>query len=477
MEKRLCDRAYDYDVAVIGLGPAGMAVSIMGSEMGLNVLAVERHKIGGECMNVGCIPSKSLLKMAAARHAFERLARMELSPVPAPSVLKPFERIRSYVQFINEKKTVGMFKKVNLLLGRGSASFVDPHTIEVDGKRYSAKCIFICAGTRPALPPVPGLEQVPVLTNENVFELDAVPRSMTILGGGAIGCEMAQAFARLGCKARVVHMDAHLIPVADDDAGALIEKVFAEEGIEVLNGRKIARAENAGGTAVLHTDKGERLEAERVLVAAGRAYDFSALKLENAGVGCGARGIEVDKHLRTSQRHIYAAGDCNGHFLLTHAAMHQGMIALMNSMMPGPFKLNFKRYAVPWTVFTEPAVSAVGATEAALKKAGTRYERTEVRYEDYGAAIAEDIGVGFVKVLTTPMGRILGAEIVGEGSGEMIGEWALAVQKRMHITEIMFLQHSFPTMSFLSKRASETWMMKKMESPKLRAMCRWMFRA
>ncbi len=177
-----------------------------------------------------------------------------------------------------------------------------------------------------------------------------------------------------------------------------------------------------------------------------------------------------------SGRILYAVGDCNGYSLFTHAAMHQGMLALMNSMIPGPFKFDYRNYVIPWTVFTTPMISQVGRTRAELEKAGVRFEEVTARYEDYGAAIAENTAEGYVSAYISPYGRIFGAKIVGEGSGEMIGEWALAIQKKVRITDIMMLQHSFPTMSFLSKQVSEKWMMGKMKSKTLQAMCRFMFR-
>ena len=465
----------EYDIAVIGLGPAGMAVSIMGSEMGLDVLGIEKEALGGECMNVGCIPSKSLLRMAAARHSLEHASALGLSGGEKPFPEKPFQKIREYLSYIGERKTRSMFEKVDLKLGEGSASFQDRNTIKVGDSKYRAKRIFICTGTKPAVPLIPGMEDIDYLTNENLFNLEEVPNSLVIIGGGAIGCEMAQAFSRLGCKTSVVHMDPYLLPHGDPDAGELLKNAFNEEGIQVYNGRKLEKAEMKDGMAVLHTDHGETLTGEKLLVAAGRKHDFSFLNLEAAGVKYGPRGIRVSKHLKTSARNIYACGDCNGYFLFSHAAMHQGMIALINSMTPSPFKRDFRKYVVPWTVFTEPEISHVGKTKRRLDAEGTDYEIIEEDYEDYGAAIAEGIAVGSVKAYASKSGKIYGVRIMGEGSGEMINEWGLAIQNGLRMHNIMFLQHSFPTMSFLSKRVSEGWMMNRMKSSFLKKLIRWWF--
>ena len=467
---------YDYDLITIGLGPAGMAVSVMASEMGLKVCGIEKSKIGGECMNVGCIPSKALLRMGKARSVFSKLESMELSGVATPEPQDTFGKIRRDIQYINQNKTAGMFKKVELRLGQGDASFVDRHTVEVGGEKLTARRVFIAAGTHPMHLPIPGIDQVDFLTNENIFNLDKIPKSLTIIGGGAIGCEMAQAFSNLGARCTIVHMDENLLPHGDPEGGTLLEKVFAKENIQVFNGRKIEKIEKDAGEISLYTDQGEKLVSEKLLMAAGRNFDFSALKLENAGVRVNSKGaIEVNKYLQTSQKNIFAVGDCNGHFLLSHAAMHQGMIAIMNTMLPWKAKRDFRKFVVPWTVFTDPQVSYVGRNEKELQARNIRFETIQVNYQDYGAAIAENVDTGYVKVLASPGGKIYGVGIVGEGSGEMINEWALAIQKKIRLHDIMLLQHSFPTMGFLSKRVAETWMMKKMESPPLKKLCSWMF--
>lgn len=468
--------AFDYDLITIGLGPAGMAVSIMGAEMGLKVCGIEKHKIGGECMNVGCIPSKSLLRMAKARHVFEKLDKMELSGSSLPDVGKPFERIAGYLKYINDNKTTNMFKKVDLILGEGAAEFVDAHTVLVGERKVSAKRIYIAAGTRPRVPPIKGIEQIDILTNENIFALEKMPESMVVIGGGAIGCEMAQAFNRLGCKTSIVHMDDHLVAGADKEAGELLEKVLTDEGIEICNGCRIESIEKSDDGVVVHTDTDRSFKGERLLVAAGRQPAFEGLKLDNAGIRLAQNGfIEVNKYLQTNQKNIYAVGDCNGYHMFSHAAMHQGMIAIMNSMMFGPMRRDFRKYVVPWTVFTDPQVSFVGQNEKELQKKGVKYEVITMNYEDYGAAIAEAVDVGFVRALVSKTGRIYGVTIVGEGSGEMINEWALAIQKKLRMHDIMFLQHSFPTMGFLTKRASEQWMMNRMAWEPMKAMCKLMF--
>lgn len=474
---------YDYDVLVIGMGPAGMAVSAMAAEMGLKVCAIEGHRLGGECMNVGCIPSKALLRMAKTRHVVHKLNRMELESVPPPSVRDPFGRIQTNIRYINDSKTTRMFAKVDLLLQQGKARFVDPHTVVVgDGagtpgeRRISARRIFIATGTQPAIPPFPGIDQVEVLTNNNLFSLERVPESLVILGGGSIACEMAQAFARLGSRCTMIIRGPHLLRGVDADAVALLEKTFAAEGIEVLHQRTIQQIlPHEDGVKIL-TEEGEAIVAEKLLVATGRRLDFSDLALEKAGVKYTDQGITVNRYLQTSQKHIFAVGDCNGYAMYSHAAMHQGMIAIANCVLPHPFKQDFRKFVVPWTIFTEPQISHVGPSAAELQARGIAYETVQVKYEDYGAAIAEAVDVGFVKVLTNATGRLFAATVVGEGSGEMVNEWGLAIQKGLRMYDLLFLQHSFPSMAFLNKRIAETWMMKRMQVSWIKSMASTLFR-
>ncbi len=466
---------YDYDIICIGLGPAGMAVSIMGSEMGLKVCGIEKNQIGGECMNCGCIPSKALLRIAKFRHSITGFAKKRLSETPLPEVGDIFSKIADDLKYINEKKTLNMFDKVDLVLGEGAAKFVDDHTVEVGGRKISGKRIFIAAGTKPAILPIEGIENVDYLTNENVFKLDKVPASLIVSGGGAIACELAQAYQRLGSKVTLIQRSGHILSKNDPQAAEILEETLKEEGIDLRTGQTIKSARKSDIGVEVTTSKGEIVEAEKILLASGRAMNFDAFDLEAAGVKYSNKGIQVDKYLRTSKKHIYAVGDCNGYHLFSHSAMHQGMIALMNSMMPGVMKMDFRKYVVPSTIFTEPQISQVGTTEQELKDKGIKYETHIVRYDGYGAAIAEDVEKGYVKVFCSSAGRIYGVVITGEGSGEMINQWAMAIQYKIRMHKIMMLQHSFPTMGFLSKRVTETWMMAKMKSPLIQKICKFMF--
>jgi len=466
---------YDFDLICIGLGPAGMAVSAMGAEMGLKVCGIEKNKIGGECMNVGCIPSKSLLRIAKYRHSFIKLKEMGLAKGAMPGVRSPFAKINEYLDYIGREKNLKMFDKVTLILGEGEASFLDPYTVKVGNRAIAARRIFIAVGAEPMIPPIKGLSDVDYLTNQNIFNLPEFPESMTIIGGGAIGCELTQAFNRLGTKCTIVQMDDFLIPTGERATGNLLEEIFRQEGIQVYNSKKITEVKKKEDQISLWTEDGISVTSEKLLVAAGKRLTFDSLKLENAGVKYGECGIEADEKYRTSAKHIYAVGDCNGEIMFTHAAMHQGMFAIMNAVSPWRM-FKYRKYVIPWTVFTEPQVSMVGMQEEELKERGIKYQVYTAKYENYGAAIAENVSIGYVRVFANGWGRVFGAIIVGDGSGEMINEWALIIQKKIRLYSVLFLAHSFPTMGFLTKRVAEQWVMAKMKSHFVKSVFKFCYR-
>ncbi|NLC24051.1 MAG: NAD(P)/FAD-dependent oxidoreductase [Oxalobacter sp.] len=449
-----------YDVVVIGLGPAGMAVTSMAAEMGLKVLAVESRNVGGDSSNTGGIPSKALLAISEKN----------------PMMAEPFARINADINHIRENKLTSLMEKADILVGQGPAAFVNDAVIRVGDEEYTGKDIFIATGTRPFIPPIEGLDKVDYLTNENLFQLEAIPQSLTFIGGGAIGCEMSQAFARMGCKCTIVHDRPWLLPNGEKEAGELLQHGCEKLGIEVYNAQiitRVSRREN--GNIVVHTREGLEIESEKLLVAAGRSYDFSSLHLENAHVDYGRKGITVDDYLRTTNKHVYAIGDCNGSYLLSHAAMHQGMLAFMNTMMMPPLKKKYLKYPVPWTVFTEPQVSHVGRTSAELDAEHVDYEVVETKYSDYDAAVAENKTEGYVRVYCSSAGQIYGVSIVGANSGEMINEWALAIQHDIGLYDLMMTMHSFPTMGYLTQRIGENWMMKKMKPGLVKRLLRFLF--
>lgn len=452
-----------YDVLVIGMGPAGMAVSAMSSAMGLKVAAVEHNKVGGECLNVGCIPSKALLKAGEARSIAENLMKYGIKPGGKSVVQSSLKKVREKIEYISGPKTSKMFDKVDLIKGEGMAEFVDKETVRVGERLIKAKKIFIATGTEPFIPAIPGIEDVPYLTNVNMFNENEIPKKMTIIGGGAIGSEMAQAFSRLGAKVTIVHNEKHLVPLGDEEAAAVLQERFESEGITVYNSTSIQKIEKKGKTIKVYTDRGV-IASDKLLVATGRKPVLEPLKLDKAGIKYDAKKIFVDKYLRTNIKNIFAVGDINGIALYSHAAMHQGMLALMNALNPLPFKMRWDKYIVPWSVFTKPEFAHAGLSEEEARTKAIKFTVIKEKYEDYGRTIADGVPEGFVKVIATNRGKVLGATIVGESASELIHEWILAIQHGIGLTKIMMTQHSFPTISLLNKRIAEIWMMGKMGS-------------
>jgi pyruvate/2-oxoglutarate dehydrogenase complex dihydrolipoamide dehydrogenase (E3) component len=459
-----------HDLIVIGMGPAGMAVTAMAANMNLDVLAIEKHKVGGECLNYGCVPSKALLKAGEVNEVSENLRQYGIKLTGEKEIENPLEIVREKVGEISGNKTMKAFDRAKLIVDQGAAKFVDKKVIEVDGKKYTADKIFIATGTEPMIPPIPGLKDVSRLTNLNIFEQEDIPESLTIIGGGAIGSEMAQAFSRLGSKVNMFQIDDHLVPTGDEEAGRVLEEKFKSEGIGVYNDTGITKVEEKDGKIITHTDVGV-FESDKILVATGRKVVLDPLELDNAGIEYSKNAIKVNKKLETNVDGVYAVGDCNGKALLSHAAMHQGMLALMNAINPTPFKqFKYDDYLVPWSVFTKPEIAQAGMTEKEAKAKGIDYQIIKENYADYGRTIADGKPEGFVKVITNSKGKIYGATIVGEAASELIHEWILAIQHDISMFDIMMTQHSFPTISLLNKRAAEKWMMNKTNSgmiPKL----------
>jgi len=443
--------------------------------MGLNILAIEPNKVGGECLNVGCIPSKGILKAGESVHVAKNTSKYGIDGEFKLNGGDPLKLIREKVGNINDKKFLKTFEKADIIINKGFGKFVNSKTIKVNGEEYTAKKIFIATGTEPFIPPIPGLKEVSKLTNINLFDQESIPKSLTVIGGGAIGSEMAQAFSRLGSKVTIVQMDSHLVPIGDKEAGLVLEKALIQEGIKIFNSTKIEKVEEKDGKVITHTDKGI-FESDKILVATGRKPVLDTLDLDKAGIEYTPKGIKVDSKLRTNKKHIYAVGDINGIAQLSHAAMHQGMMALMDTISPISMKkLKHKNYVLPWSVFTSPEIAQAGITEKEATEKGIKFEITQKEYSSYGLTVAVGKPDGFIKIIHTPAGKVLGATIVGENASELIHEWVLAIQNNIKMYEIMMTQHSFPSFSMLNKMVTEDWMMKKMENKGLQKLIKWLF--
>lgn len=462
-----------YDMLIIGLGPAGMSLAAMGSAMGLNVLGIEKRRVGGECLNCGCIPSKSILKKAEINKLATKGDNYRLDSSVASCDNELFEKIQGEVDYIVEKKTMGMFDAVDIL--HDEAKFVDNKTVEVAGETYTAKRIYICTGTKPRIPDVKGANELDSLTNENMFEQENIPETMFIYGGGAIAVEMAQAFSRLGSKV-IMGYRSEILKAADRDVIDVLEESLKEEGIILKSNFSVTEFKKTDKKTIVKTDS-EEFEVDKVLFAIGRVPNINRLNLESTDIKYNNREIITNDYGETNVKNVFAIGDTNGKDLYSHAAMHQGMLTLINNMVFGPFKQKFKNYVVPWSVFTDPEVAHVGKTEQELKAEGKKYQVIKAKYEDYGRTITDGKTKGFVKVMVTKWGKILGVSIVGAQASELIHEYILAMHKNIRLHDILLMQHSFPTISLLNKRVAEQWMMKMVKTTSwMRRMGQFLFR-
>lgn len=436
------------DLVVVGGGAGGLAAARAGARRRASVLLVHDGPIGGDCTFTGCVPSKTLIEaarrgldfsdaMRAVEHTIERIAATE-----TPDVLRR--------------------EGIGTLTGR--AAFRSPTELDVDGSTVQAQRIIVATGAGPAVPPIEGLETVEYLTNETIFALRALPASLLVLGGGAVGCELAQAFAGFGTQVTVVEGLDRLLPREEPEASAAIETAFADAGIQVRTTASVTKAEATASGARLHLDTGDQLDAERVLVAVGRRPNTAGLTPERAGVALDARGfVETNARLATSARGIWAVGDVTGRFPFTHAADAMGRIAAANAL-GRVGRHRFQADAIPWVTYTSPEVARVGRAEADAPT-GARVAVQPMTAVD--RAITANDTRGFVKLVAGPRpllrglggGRILGATIVARRAGELIHEPALAMHTRMFTGRLAQLPHAYPTWSVAVQQAAAQFFM------------------
>lgn len=434
----------DYDVVVIGGGAAGLAAATAATQAKARVLLVAEGEIGGDCTFTGCVPSKTLIEAAAQGASFS----------------DAMERVRATVARIAATENETVLRRHGTEVLRGRARFTTRDAIEVDGQRVRGSRIVIATGATPIVPPIDGLDDIPLLTTESVFNLIDRPESLAILGGGAVGCELAQAFARLGVPVCIAEAADRLLPGVEPEASELLAKVFATESITVLTGAQITAARRNGGHVVLHTATGQQIPAQRLLVAVGRRPATTDLGLDAAGVRTNERGfVVVDRHLATSATGVYAIGDVTGLFPHTHAAYAMGRVAV-GAALHRFRRPSFDATAIPRVVFTDPEIASVGAAEHEITDRRARVAFLPMSEVD--RAITADRTTGFVKLLVGPRpvlrslggGRILGATIMAERAGEQIHEPALAMRTSMFTGRLAQTVHAYPTWSIAVQQAA-----------------------
>ena len=436
----------DYDLIVIGGGAGGMGTARAAAQRGARPLLVQTGPIGGECTFAGCVPSKALIAAAAQGKTFDEAMTI----------------VRHSIDTIAATEDDNVFAREGIDVVHGWATFRSPTDLDVDGTRLHARRFVIATGTHPAVPPIDGLDGVDYLTNENVFDLDTRPASLAVLGGGAIGCELAQAFAHLGTKVTIVEALDRLLPRDEPEASATIAEVFATDRIDVRVGRKAIRVEalERKGPARLHLDDRSTLSADRLLMAVGRRGAVDGLGLENAGVATERGFVVADDYLATTAKRIWAVGDVAGKLQFTHAADEMGRIAAGNALSPRWRRQRFDPSAIPWVTFTTPEVARVGMGEADAAEHQGRVAFLPMSEVD--RAIVTGHTAGFVKLIAGPRpllrgvggGRILGATIVAARAGELIHEPALAMRTHMFTGRLAQTVHAYPTWSVAVRQAA-----------------------
>ena len=453
-----------FDIAVIGAGSGGLSVAAAAAQFGQRVVLFERAEMGGDCLNSGCVPSKALL--AAAKHAvaMRKASRFGITAVePDVDYTAVMAHVQRAIAAIAPNDSQQRFEGLGVNVIRANARFTGPAEVEAAGQRFTARRFVIATGSRPAIPPIPGLGDVPFLTNETLFRNTVLPEHLLIIGAGPVGLEMAQAHARLGARVSVVEAGT---PLARGDAelGPQLLDQLRSEGIRILSGQQIRRVDAAAGRIIMDLGNGETLSGSHLLVAAGRSPNVEGLGLEAAGIAATPQGIPVDRACRTSNRRIYAIGDvAGGRF--THEAGHQAGVVIRHVL----FNLAGRHAAIPRVIYTDPEFAEAGLTEAeALARHGPAVKVLRWPFHDNDRAQAEAAPAGMVKIMTGRGGRILGAAILAPGAGELIQPWILAMAQGLKASAMIAPVLPYPTRGEAGKRAALTYYASLASNPLLR---------
>lgn len=437
------------DLIVIGGGAAGLVVAAVAARLGLRVTLIEqRTALGGDCLHFGCVPSKSLIRAADVAHSVRTADELGLTATLGEADLsRIMARVRTVIDRLSEHDSVERFRALGCEIRFGTAAFADGKTVIVEGERLSGRRIVIATGSRPRVPTIPGLEEAAPLTNETLFGLDILPRHLGILGGGPVGCEMAQAFARLGSRVTLLQRNRQLLPRDDPEAAAAVAKALAAEGVDILTGATAQAIERGDRDVTVRyrnaTGTTGTVSVDRILVATGREPDTGALDLAAAGVDTRADGIRVDRRMRTTQRHIYACGDVVGPRRFTHMAEYQAGLVLRNAVFRIPARS--RELDAVHVTYTRPELAQAGLTESMLRARGEEPAVFHTPFAEVDRAVIRGTPEGFVKLLAV-RGRLVGATVVGPHAGELIHELALAIRLRARPRNIAGTVHAYPTL-------------------------------
>ena len=456
-------KRFDTNLIVIGAGSGGLVAAYIAAAVKAKVTLVEKDAMGGDCLNTGCVPSKALIRSARVLATFRRAREFGIKSAKVEfDFADVMARVRGVVQAIEPHDSVERYTGLGVDVIKGEARVTTPYTVEVDGREITARNIIVATGARPFVPPIDGIDRVGYLTSDTLWTIRALPDRLLVLGGGPIGCELAQAFSRFGSRVTIVEMAPKLMTREDDDVTALVHERFMNEGIDVRVGHRAKAFTVDGVHKVLIAEHGGEevaFEFDELLVAVGRAANVSGFGLEELGVRLtAAKTIETNEFLQTNFPNIYACGDVVGPHQFTHAAAHQAWYAAVNALF-GPYKRFKADYRViPFATFTDPEVARVGLNEQEAMAAGVAYEATVYGLDDLDRAIADGEAFGFVKVLTPPgKDRVLGATIVGEHAGDLIAEFVSAMRHGLGLNKILGTIHAYPTWTEGNKFVAGNW--------------------
>jgi dihydrolipoamide dehydrogenase len=464
---------YDYDVLVLGGGAAGLSAAGIATNLGAKTLMVEREKLGGDCTWTGCVPSKTLLKAAKVVHQARTASRYGLTDTEMEVDFQGvMEHVRSVRQEVYEDADAPeIFEDMGIDVRHGTAHFVDGHTVAIrgaDGNRQqvTGRFIVIATGASAFIPPIDGIDQVPVLTNEDLFDLEELPDRLAIVGGGPIGTEMAQAFSRLGSEVTVIDMADGILQNDDPELSGRLRGILEDEGVRyVLNAQVEGVTASNGTVAVAAEQDGSSVtvEADRLLLATGRTANVDGLNLDAAGIETSRRGITVDDRCRTNQTHIYAVGDVTGRYQFTHMSGHMAKVAVTNAILKMPSTIDSDH--VPWVTYTEPELAHVGARESDLEESDVSHRTYRFPFSKLDRAITEGETEGLIKVHVKDLtGKILGASVLGAHAGELITSFAIAMRNGVTLRNIGDTIHPYPAWGEGVRRVADQWYVQK-QSP------------
>ena len=458
---------FDRNLVVVGAGSAGLVASLIAAAVKAKVTLIERHRMGGDCLNTGCVPSKALIR--SARFVAQTRRARELGMKSAEVEFEfadIMERVHTAVKQIEPHDSPERYASLGVECIKGEAQITSPYTVEVNGQTLTTRNIVIAAGARPLVPPIPGIDDVGYLTSDTVWDLRELPERLVVLGGGAIGAELAQSFARLGSRVTQVEMLTRILTREDPEVSAMVHARLENDGVDLRVDHKAIEFRCSEDGKVLVCDhRGEEvlIEFDEVLVAVGRAANLTGYGLEELDIAVD-RTIEVNEFLQTSFPNIYACGDVAGPYQFTQVSGHQGWYASVNALFGGLKKFRVDYSVIPWATFTDPEVARVGLNELEANEQGIDYEVTTYGMDELDRAIADSEAHGLVKVLTVPgKDRILGATIVGEHAGELIIEYIAAMRHGFGMNKILGTIHIYPTYAEANKYAAGEW--KKAHAP------------